>query len=216
MDLRIDCKFLSPRTFESLMKNIITLILVAFSTFTFAQTPLLKDVKGKAVGDTIANFSATTKDNGTYTLSDDLSSGATVVIFIRGYWCGYCNKHMSHLQDSFSQITEAGANIVVVSPEKPEFLEKTAEKSGVEFTLLYDSAYTIMNQFDVLWAPDEAMEAKLKKYLGNELKQSHSDDTQRLPVPATYIIGQDGVVTWRHFDTDYSKRSTVREILSNL
>ena len=198
------------------MKNIITLILITLSTLTFAQTPLMTEVQGIAVGDTVADFSALTKDNSTYFLKSELEKGPTVVIFIRGYWCGYCNKHMSHLQDSFDQITAKGANIVIVSPEKPEYLEKTAEKSGAEFTLLYDSAYSIMQQFDVLWAPDEKMEAKFKRYFGDEMKNSHSDDTQRLPVPATYIIGQDGVVKWRHFNRDYSTRSTVVDILDNI
>lgn len=194
------------------MKNIITLILITFSTLTFAQTPQMEDVEGIAVGDTVASFSGITKDNQKYTWNH----GPTVVIFIRGYWCGYCNEHMSHLQDSFSQLTAVGADVVVVSPEKPEYLEKTAEKSGAEFTLIYDSAYSIMKQFDVLWAPDRKMEAKIKKHFGDEMKNSHSDDTQRLPVPATYIIGQDGVITWRHFDRDYSQRSTMKEILENL
>jgi len=198
------------------MKNIITLALLLLSFGSFAQTPSFKDVKGIAIGDTIENFSALTKDSLTYNLRDDLAKGPTVVIFIRGYWCGYCNKHMSDLQDSFDQITATGANIIVVSPEKPEYLEKTAKKSGAEFTLLYDSACSIMKRFDVLWAPDKVMEAKFKKYFGDEMKDSHSDDTQRLPVPATYIIGQDGVIIWRHFDRDYSQRSTVKDILKNL
>lgn len=104
------------------MKKIFTLLLLPISTLSIAQTPLIKDVKGKAVGNTIGEFTAATKDNQTYKLSDNLSKGPTVVIFMRGPWSGYCNNHMAQLQYIFSQIAAAGANAVVLSPEKPEYL----------------------------------------------------------------------------------------------
>ncbi|TVQ90758.1 MAG: AhpC/TSA family protein, partial [Bacteroidetes bacterium] len=48
------------------------------------------------------------------------------------------------------------------------------------------------------------------------LKEAHSDDSQQLPIPATYIIGQDGKIAWRQFDPDYKKRSSVKDILEAL
>lgn len=49
-----------------------------------------------------------------------------------------------------------------------------------------------------------------------KLKKSHSDDSQRLPIPATFIISKKGKIVWRQFDPDYKNRSTVKEILDNL
>jgi peroxiredoxin len=54
------------------------------------------------------------------------------------------------------------------------------------------------------------------KLLGARLKKAHSDDSERLPIPATYIIDSQGKVVWRHFDPDYKKRSSVTDILANL
>jgi len=54
------------------------------------------------------------------------------------------------------------------------------------------------------------------KVLKAELKNSHSDDSEQLPIPATFIIGQDGKIIWRHFDPDYKKRSDVTDIVKNL
>jgi hypothetical protein len=45
---------------------------------------------------------------------------------------------------------------------------------------------------------------------------TQSDESQRLPIPATYIIGRDGVIAWRQLDPDYKNRSSVKEIISNL
>jgi len=52
--------------------------------------------------------------------------------------------------------------------------------------------------------------------LGGKLKSTHSDESQRLPIPATYIIGENGKIIWRQFDHDYKKRSSVKEILKAL
>ncbi len=52
--------------------------------------------------------------------------------------------------------------------------------------------------------------------LGANLKDSHSDDSQRLPISATYIIEKNGTIVWRQFNPDYKKRSTVKKILENL
>ena len=123
---------------------------------------------------------------------------------------------MRSIQDSLALLKSAGAKVVVVSPQKTEFIAKTIKKTNLETTILYDSGYIIMNQFDVLFTPSEKTMAKYKLFLGDGLIVSQSDDTQRLPVPATYIIGQDGVIKWRHFDRSYSKRSTVSDILKNL
>jgi len=45
------------------------------------------------------------------------------------------------------------------------------------------------------------------------LKETHSDESQRLPIPATYIIIKEGLITWRQFDPNYKNRSTVKEII---
>ncbi len=52
--------------------------------------------------------------------------------------------------------------------------------------------------------------------LGAKLKKTHSDDSQRLPIPATYLIGTDGKIAWRQFDPDYKNRSSVADILQAL
>jgi len=49
--------------------------------------------------------------------------------------------------------------------------------------------------------------------LGAKLKETHSDDSQRLPIPATYLIGQNGKIAWRQFDPNYKKRSSVKDII---
>src|SRR5688572_23488228 len=81
-----------------------------------------------------------TRDNQAVKLSDIYSSGTTVVIFYRGGWCPYCNKHLSSLAKVEKDIAAAGAQIIAISPDTPEYLSQTAAKAGAHYQLLSDSA----------------------------------------------------------------------------
>lgn len=48
------------------------------------------------------------------------------------------------------------------------------------------------------------------------LKDSDSDDSQGLPIPAIYIIDTSEKIIWRQFNPDYKKRLSIKEILENL
>lgn len=175
-----------------------------------------EEAKGLSVGTTAPMFTAITEDSVTFSLEEALKVGPVVMIFYRGFWCPVCNKHLGSIQDSLKLIEEKGAKVIAVSPEKPEYLDVMAEKTGAEFTLLYDEGYKIANAYDVAFKPSAATLFTYNTFLGAKLKETHSDDSQRLPIPATYIIGTDGKIAWRQFDPDYKKRSTVAEILKAL
>jgi peroxiredoxin len=162
------------------------------STQSVAQTPKtirpVVEAFGLEIGDPIQNFTAKDIHHQTYSLDDALVNGPVVLIFIRGQWCPFCNKHLSQIQDSLPLIYAKGASVVVISPEKSEFIAKTIEKTGAEFTILYDEDYRISDAFDVTFKPDSITRTMVNMMLGAQLKDSHSDDTERLPIPATYII----------------------------
>ena len=175
-----------------------------------------KEAKGLQVGDKVQDFTALDLHDNLFRLSDALQKGPVVLIFYRGQWCPYCNKHLSNLEDSLKLIYDKGATVIAVSPEKSEFLRQTAEKTRAEFALLYDEGYRISDQFDVTFRPDSMTRGIYNTMLGADLKNAHSDDSQQLPIPATFIIGKDSKIVWRQFDPDYKKRSTVSDIVKNI
>jgi len=203
------------------MKRFIEFSLALFMIFS---TPLvkaqnekeIKDGHGIEVGVKAPLFTAIDAQNKSFSLKEALKKGPVVLIFYRGFWCPVCNKHLSSLQDSLMQIQASGAQIIAVSPEKPEYLDEMAEKTGAEFTLLYDEGYKIADAYDVTFKPSAMQLFTYNTILGGKLKDSHSDDSQRLPIPATYIINQEGLIIWRQFDPNYKNRSTVQGILKAL
>ncbi len=176
----------------------------------------VNQAKGLKVGATVPDFAAKDIFDKIHRLSNLAQNGNVVVIFIRGQWCPFCNKHLKELQEQFHKIYEKGASVVVVTPEKSEFIKKTIEKTGAEFTILYDENYKIAEAFDLLFLPNKMMRVVYNTVLGAKLKESHSDSSEQLPIPATFIISKEMKVIWRQFDPDYKKRSKMADILMNL
>jgi peroxiredoxin len=177
------------------------------------STKGVKEAKGLPVGAKAPSFNALDEHSNEFRLSDALAKGPVVLIFYRGYWCPVCNKHLGQIQDSLQLITGKGVTVVAISPEKPEYLDKMREKTGASFRLLYDEGYHIADAYDVTFTPKTSELVIYNTMLNANLKETHSDDSQRLPIPATYLINTNGMITWRQFDPDYKNRSTVSEIM---
>lgn len=200
------------------MKKIILLLISVLAvTQTKAQHyKTVEEAKGIAIGAKAPLFSAIDADRSIFHLDDALKKGPVVIIFYRGHWCPVCNKHLGQIQDSLSLITAKGATVVAISPEKPEYLEKMGEKTGAAFRLLYDKDYKISDAYDVTFLPVKKQIVMYNTMLNAKLKKAHSDDSQRLPIPASYIINTKGKIVWRQFDPNYKNRSSVKDIINNL
>ena len=176
----------------------------------------VEEAQGIMVGTKAPLFTAIDAENNQFVLGEEIKKGPVVIIFYRGFWCPVCNKHLKSMQDSLKLIEATGARVIAVSPEKPEYLDKMAEKTKAEFTLLYDEDYKIADAYDVTFAPSGMQIFTYNVALGAKLKKTHSDDSQRLPIPATYIVNEDGLIIWRQFDHNYKKRSSAKEIIKAL
>ena len=175
-----------------------------------------KEREGLNVGEKVENFSAQSMRGDTVSLDALLEKGPLVIVFYRGHWCPICNKHLKKLESNLEKVYEKGAQLIAIFPEKSEFLRKTADKTNASFTLLYDEGYKISDQFQLTFQPDSMTRVMYKTVLGGDLKTAHSDESQQLPIPATYILNKEGVVVWRHFDPDYKKRSKIENIIANI
>jgi peroxiredoxin len=203
------------------MKRWILNIAVLFTaTFSFAQTSdstrTAEETMGILVGTQAPMIEAKNQNNEPYSLKDALKKGPVVLVFYRGQWCPFCNRHLSNLQDSLQMIYDNGATLIAVSPEKPELAQMMVEKTGATFNILYDKGYKIENAYGVTFTPTKGQIKKYNTFLKANLNEAHSDGSERLPVPATYIIDQNGKIIWRHFNPNYKKRATVKEILEHL
>ena len=181
----------------------------------FFIAPAQEAPEGLFIGSKAPDFKAKDQNGNEIRLKDLLKEGKIVLVFYRGQWCPYCNKELSRLQDSLQFIKDKGATLVAVSPELPENVSKTVEKTKAEFSILYDDKLKIMKAYDVEF---ELPENTLTRYrnVGLDVEKNNGPNGKYLPVPAVYIIDKESNITFRFFDTDYKKRPSVKELLDNL
>lgn len=201
------------------MTRFIVLLIILLSTSAIHSQNYDRradEAQGLKVNTRAPGFSATDQNGDPYQLEKALQQGPVVLIFYRGHWCPVCNRHLGKLEEKLANITDMGASVVAVSPEKTENLKKTQEKTGASYTLLHDEDYKISNAYDVTFLPSAFTRIAYKVALGAEFTKANSDGSSKLPIPATYIINKEGTIIWRHFNPDYTERASVNAIVTAL
>lgn len=171
--------------------------------------------EGLKVGDIAPLILGKDNHGKNFDLKKQLKKGDVVVIFYRGQWCPFCNKQLSQLNDSLSMITAKGASVVAISPETMENVGKTVAKSKAAFPIISDESMAIMKAYHVNFAVDEKTQGRYKKF-GLDFTEANGSNGANLPVPATYIIGKDGIIKYAFFNPDYKMRTSVKDILEHL
>lgn len=148
-------------------------------------------------------------------LEELLRRGPVVVSFFRGAWCPYCSLELAALQKALPRIRESGAELVAISPQKPASTAETVEKHHLSFDVLIDQGNRVAQTYGLTFSLPEAMHP-IYTQLGVDLPRINGDETFGLPMPATYVIAQDGVIAHAFVDADYSRRLEPNEILAAL
>ncbi len=172
--------------------------------------------EGLFINSKAPDFRATDQYGKEIRLKEILKDSLVVLIFYRGQWCPYCNRQLKKLEDSLQLIKNKGARLIAITPEKPEFVSKTIEKTKASYPLLYDKEMKIMKAYSVAFEVDERTVSRYKNADIDLLTANGQKDKAYLPIPAVYIISKEGTILYRYFDTDYKKRASVQEILDNL
>ncbi len=197
------------------MKNSIAVfVTLFFSTTIFAQSEILKP-EGLKVGDMAPDINAINQEGKKVELKQLLLKGDVVLVFYRGQWCPFCNRQLSKINDSLSFITAKEATVITITPETPENIKKTIEKTKASYAIVEDKGMIIMKSYKVNFAVDEKTIEKYKTY-GIDFDKANGSNGANLPVPATYIIGKDGKIKYAFFNPDYRQRASVKEILEHL
>jgi len=148
-------------------------------------------------------------------LSALLERGPVVLAFYRGGWCPYCNLQLRAYQRILPGIRELGGQLVAVSPEPQDASLSTAEKNALEFEVLSDVDATAARSFRLLFDLSERLK---QTYIGmdKDLSVMNADGQWHLPIPATYVIAQDGRVELAFVDPEYRHRLEPSDILAAL
>lgn len=169
--------------------------------------------KALKVGDKAPLFTLKDPDGKPVSSADLLAKGPLVLTFYRGVWCPYCNMELQALQAFLPTLQEAGANLVAISPQIAANSRKSVRTNGLEFSILSDTHNDVAGAFGLRFAlPDYLIE--LYKNLRNDLPTFNDDPSWTLPMPARYVIGQDGVIRYAEVNPDYTQRPEPEAMLA--
>ncbi|MEU5313626.1 peroxiredoxin-like family protein [Streptomyces sp. NPDC021562] len=160
-------------------------------------------------------FALPSATGGHLTLSDLLSRGPVVLTFYRGAWCPYCNITLRTLQQHHTDIAQRGARLVAVSPQIPDESLTLTEKHSLAFEVLSDVGSNTAKQYGLAFDLPSDLAAVYDK-LGFDLQRVNDGHPRTLPIPATYVIDQTGIIRWSYVNADYTSRAEPADILKAL
>ena len=138
--------------------------------------------------------------------------GPVAVTFHRGHWCPFCRISINALVRAQEQVASIGGQIVAVMPERQQFVSDLRATSKAPFLVLtdMDNGYA-MSLGLAIWVGDEMQKIIAERH---DLPEYQGNDTWMVPIPATFVVGQDGRIKARFVDPDYRKRMAIEDLLA--
>ena len=167
------------------------------------------------VGDEAPEFALPNVRGNQVSSRDLLSQGPLIVMFIRGRWCPFCCATVEAWQERLTAVRQKGANLVVISPMLPKQADFMRDQHKLLFPILHDEKNRVAAQFGVAYdVPDYQQE--LFKTVFINLPFINGDESWTLPLPASFVIGSNGVIKYTFADPDYTLRAEPAEVLTLL
>lgn len=166
-------------------------------------------------GEVAPDFALPNVRGGVTRLSELLAAGPVVLSFYRGGWCPFCNLEFKALSAILPELKAMGATLVGVSPETPDSSLATIEKNRLEFEVLSDVGNRVADQYGLVMTIFEELRPLYLEW-GMDVPAANGDESYELPLPATYVIRQDGTVHTAYVNRNYTQRMEPTDILKAL
>lgn len=159
---------------------------------------------------------------------DMLALGPLVINFFRGRWDPYCVTELEAWRDLNPAVREAGGLIVAISPQSRRQSDFTVQQHEIQFPILCDEGCHIAEQFGIAYPVSEEMQRYYFSILvnlpfihtgRNALQAKRGAASERewmLPLPATFVIAQDGTVVFAEAHADPRVRPEPDDVLAAL
>ena len=150
---------------------------------------------GLSVGQRAPAFTLKDQNGQEVSLEALLKKGPVALVFFRSAdWCLYCKLQVVQLQRNLQEFKAAGGQVVGISFDSVEVLNRFAKRSKITFPLLSDAGSKTIDAFDIR----DKESSKGNSYHG------------------TFIIDQQGVVRAKLFQVSYQERPAVEALIKAL
>ncbi len=165
-------------------------------------------------GDPMPSFILPDETGHLVSLEDLIAEGSVAVTFHRGHWCPYCRININALAQAQRKVSEEGGRIVAIMPDRQQFSSELKIKGELPFPILtdMDNGYALSLNL-AIWVGDEMQKMMTGR---QDLPEYQGNNSWMLPIPATFVVGQDGRIKARFVDPDYRKRMAIDDLLAAL
>ena len=167
------------------------------------------------VGDHFPEFALPNVVGNAISSQNLLQTGPLVVSFYRGGWCPYCNLELRAFQAALPEIRELGADFVAISPQLPDESLTMAAKGGLTFEILCDTGNSLSEHLGLMFELPDAV-VDIYRSMGYDLERINGNMQWTLPLPATYVLDQQGVIVKAHINPDYTVRMDPADVITVL
>ena len=119
------------------------------------------------------------------------------------------------MQQKIVQIKESGTQLLAISPMLKIITAALVAKHRLEFPVLCDQGNVVAKQYGLAYTLAESVQPIYKGF-GIDLPESNGDNSQQLPIPATYIIDKKGIIRFFFGDVDHTTRLDPEMMLEKL
>ena len=183
-------------------KSFLTILILAFTIVTGLNAQLpekAEDIAPLLIGETFPNTEVTGLDGEAVAFLEIVKDQPTVLVFYRGGWCPYCNRHLASLGQREAEILGLGYQVVAVSPDKVEKLREVANDDDINYHLYSDASGELSKAAGIAFqAPD--------RYGDRLLDWSGGKNTGFLPVPSVFVLDTSGEILFEYINPNYKKR----------
>jgi len=165
------------------------------------------------VGDTVPMFELPDAFGNTVKLGEVLEQGPAIISFYRGSWCPFCNLELRALQREFEAIKDAGGTLVAISPNVPDESLGMIDKHEITFPVLSDQHNVVARQFNLVFELEDSLIEHYRD-IDRNIDQMNGSDVWEVPVPATYVVDQSGVIRFAFVDVNHRVRAEPAEVIA--
>ena len=158
-------------------------------------------------------FTARNADGSDFVFDPGALERPAMLIFYRGGWCPYCNRHLAELRHVVPELEERGMDVYFLSADSPANLSSAlkGEAEGLDYTLLSDARLGAAEAFGLAFRVSDDYYQQAKDY-GLDLEEASGETHHALPIPAAYVIDAEGSIRFAHTNPDYTVRLSADEL----
>ncbi|MEX2126221.1 MAG: redoxin domain-containing protein [Woeseia sp.] len=125
--------------------------------------------------------------------STQLVGSPTVILFVRGSWCPFCNEQVETLTSYYKDIVDLGAKLIIVTPKPLQTTRRVARFFEVEFDFWLDDSLEAAEKLGLLH----------RTAVPNTFRIEYGTDTVW---PTALVVDRTGIIRYTELSKHISDR----------